>query len=195
MSFKVGGNCLYPTAHGSWTPAHRPRASLERWYRAPLRSWLRGAGSKGWTPPPPSSRLQAAETGTAGEKEKRALSLSLPSLSWRVSRHTPPGNAYLLPGPRNPPMIHGKRHSSPDRSAQVTKSEAGNVLQTQAGRRTRIQRHNLSNTVAPGTRAVITATAAAKGRGGSQTSASISPGQRAGYPVPPRVSFPPCLLS
>lgn len=35
-------------------------------------------------------------------------------------------------------------------------------------RRTRTQRHNLSNTVAPGTRAVITASAATKGQGGSQ---------------------------
>lgn len=34
--------------------------------------------------------------------------------------------------------------------------------------RTRTQRHNLSNTVAPGTRAMITATAAANSRGGSR---------------------------
>ena len=143
---------------------------------------------------PPPSRLQAAETGTAGEKETRALSLSLPSLSWAVSRHTPPGNAYLLPGPRNPPVIHGKRHSSPDRSAQVTKSEAGNVLQTQAGRRTRIQRHNLSNTVAPGTRAVITATAAAKGRRGSQLLPVSPRGSALATPSLPGFRFLPASL-
>ena len=54
-------------------------------------------------------------------------------------------------------------------------------------RRTRTQRHNLSNTVAPGTRAMITATAAAKGRGGSQFLLLPSPAWH--WLIPPSQDF------
>lgn len=57
--------------------------------------------------------------------------------------------------------------------------------------RMRTQRHNLSNTVAPGTRAAVRATVAEKGQGGSQLLLLPSTAPHCEY-LPPRTSFPPC---
>lgn len=130
---------LQPEPNGSQThtcPTHlhtnqEPHQKGWWWCRAPPRpaslSLSRGSGSKGWSPHPASPG--SSRTVEAGRKEGRALFWACPRPPHCTHLGAMPLPFQGLRIPRDP----WEKSLPPQtaRSVQVTKSEAGNVPQTQ----------------------------------------------------------------
>lgn len=144
------------------THAHKPTESLIRrmvqgspktYMMDPCRG-AKGGWQKSLQPPPhPSRQLRDWRSrwgGGPGALPQPVLSPLLHTLTGRTW-----GQGLSSPRTLGPPMIHGKKPSSP-RHPGLSKL-LNRRLGTFCKCRTRAQRHNLSNRVAPGTRAMIPA--------------------------------------
>lgn len=148
-----------------------------------LRFQLRGRQQRLESPPQPSRQLWDWNGRRKGEPG------AVPQPALHLLRTLPAHTSGPCPCP---PRATVSPHN-PWEKALLPETGLPKLLNWRLGMfcksRTRTQRHNLSNTVAPGTRAMITTTAAVKGRGGSQLLLVPSQGSALADPSLPGFHF------